>query len=416
MNIRSKHLFALVLASAWAWGASAAQPMRAAPGTATSIDLPTAIRLALDQPAVRAAAHEVAASDATVDQAGRLPNPALTYLREGQQAGIRTTTIQIDQPIELGGKRGARVALAQGAAGLARSEQMAVRQQVRAKVIESYYDVQLAQQRLALAQRLGALAHKSVEEAGKRVAAGKISPIDETKARLAAVDAVADLNRSAAQLAAARAKLGALLGRPADVLLLAPLSDELPQVQPLDTLLAQAADAAPVRRARSQLAAQEAQTRVERAARVPDLMLTLGSQRDDQLGRRQAVVGLSVPLPLFNRNDGNLRAALQRTDKAIEELAAAQVSAASELAAAFSRYDVARNEVALLRQDVIPAASAAYELTLKGFEYGKFPFLDVLDAQRTWFQAQSRLSNSMLDAYRAYADIERIAGTTEQDN
>ena len=59
----------------------------------------------------------------------------------------------------------------------------------------------------------------------------------------------------------------------------------------------------------------------------------------------------------------------------------------------------------LLRQDVIPQARSAYELTLKGFEYGKFPFLDVLDAQRTWFQAQSRLWNSMLDAGRAYADI-----------
>jgi cobalt-zinc-cadmium efflux system outer membrane protein len=125
---------------------------------------------------------------------------------------------------------------------------------------------------------------------------------------------------------------------------------------------------------------------------------------------------LSVPLPLFNRNEGNLRAALSRTDKAREELAAAEASAASELAAAYTRFEAARNEAMLLRQDVIPNARSAYELTLKGFEYGKFPFLEVLDAQRTWFQAQSRQWNSMLETYRAYADIERIAGTAEQDN
>jgi cobalt-zinc-cadmium efflux system outer membrane protein len=148
---------------------------------------------------------------------------------------------------------------------------------------------------------------------------------------------------------------------------------------------------------------------------VPDLTLSVGTQRDDQVSRRQTVVGLSVPLPLFNRNEGNLRAALRRTEKAREELAAAQVSASSELATAYTRYEVARKEVALLRQDVIPNAKSAYELTLKGFEYGKFPFLEVLDAQRTWFQAQSRQWNSMLEAYRAYADIERIAGTAEQD-
>lgn len=416
MTIQPKRLCALVVAAAFAWSCSAAEPIRVAPGTSSSIDLPTAIRLALEQPAVRAAAHEVSASEATVDQAGRLPNPELEYLREGQQAGTRTTTIQINQPIELGGKRQARVALAQGAAGLAKSEQMAVRQQVRSDVIASYYEVLVAQQRQGLAQALGELARKSVEVASKRVAAGKISPIDETKARLAAVDAATELNQAAAQLAVARTKLGALIGRPAESVVLREPADQLPQVKPLETLLAQAKDATSVQRARSQLAAQEAQTGVERAARVPDLTLSVGSQRDDQVGRRQAVVGLSVPLPLFNRNEGSLRAALRRTDKAREELAAAQVSASSELATAYTRFEVARNEVALLRQDVIPNARSAYELTLKGFEYGKFPFLEVLDAQRTWFQAQSRQWNSMLEAYRAYADIERIAGTAEQDN
>ena len=416
MTIQPKRLCALVVAAALAWSCSAAEPMRVAPGTPSSIDLPTAIRLALDLPAVRAAAHLVSASEATVDQAGRLPNPELEYLREGQQAGTRTTTVQINQPIELGGKRQARVALAQGAVGLAKSEQMVLRQQVRSDVIASYYEVLVAQQRQELARALSELARKSVEVAGKRVAAGKISPIDETKARLAAVDAATELNQAMAQLVVARTKLGALIGRPAESVILREPADQLPQVKPLETLLSQAKDATSVQRARSQLAAQEAQTSVERAARVPDLTLSVGSQRDDQVGRRQAVVGLSVPLPLFNRNEGNLRAALRRTDKAREELAAAQVNASSELATAYTRYEVARNETMLLRQEVIPNARSAYELTLKGFEYGKFPFLEVLDAQRTWFQAQSRQWNSMLEAYRAYADIERIAGTAEQDN
>jgi cobalt-zinc-cadmium efflux system outer membrane protein len=390
--------------------------MRVAAGTASAIDLPTAIRLALEQPASRAAAHEVAASEATADQAGSLPNPELAFLREGQQAGSRTTTIQINQPIELGGKRQARVALAQVAVGLAKSEQAIVRQQIRADVIVRYYEVLLAQQKQEIARALGDLARKSVEVAGKRVAAGKISPIDETRARLAAADAATELNQATAQLAVARTMLGALTGKPAESLVLTEPRELLPQAKPLGTLLAQARDAASVQHARSQLAAREAQIGVERAGRLPDLTVSVGSQRDEQAGRRQAVVGLSVPLPLFNRNQGNLRAALRRTDKAREELAAAELGAASELAAAYTRYEVASKEVALLRQDVIPNARSAYELTLKGFEYGKFPFLEVLDAQRTWFQAQSRIWNSMLEACRAYADIERIAGTAEQDN
>jgi cobalt-zinc-cadmium efflux system outer membrane protein len=360
---------------------------------------------------MRAAAHEVAASEATVDQAGRYPNPELEFLREGQQAGTRTTTVQVNQPIELGGKRRARVALAEGSVALAKSELAVRRQDIRSDVIAGYYAVVVAQERQQLAQALTGLARKSADVAGKRVAAGKISPIDETKAHLAAVDASTELNHATAELAVARTRLAALIGRPAGSILLADQSvEQLPEVGPLEKLLAKASNSSPVERARSQLAAEEAQSDVERAARIPDVTLSIGSQRDDQVGRRQAVVALSVPLPLFNRNQGNLTAALRRTDKAREELAAAEVSTASGLATAYIRYDVAKSEATLLRQDVIPNAKSAYELTLKGFEYGKFSFLEVLDAQRTWFQAQLRQWNAMLEAYHAFADIERLVG------
>lgn len=416
MHTLSKRLSVLVVLSALAWHCGAAEPLRGTtPGTAP-IDLPTAVRLALGQPGLRAAAHEVAATEASVDQANRFPNPELQYLREGQQAGTRTTTVQINQPIELGGKRGARVAAAQGAVDLANSELMARRQDIRSDVITSFYEVVVAQRRQELAHALTELARKSVEVAGKRVAAGKVSPIDETKARLAAVDASTELNQTAAALAIARTKLAALIGQPAGSLMLVEQPDELPELRSIDALQARAKDAAIIRRARSQLSAQEAQVDVERAARIPDLTLSVGTQRDDQVGRRQAVLGLSVPLPLFNHNSDALRAAMRRTDKARDELTATEIRTSSELATAYTRYEVARNEATLLRQDVVPNARSAYELTLKGFEYGKFSFLEVLDAQRTWFQAQSRQWNSTLEAWRAFADIERIAGPAEPNN
>jgi cobalt-zinc-cadmium efflux system outer membrane protein len=409
----SRHLAVLVVASALAWRCGA-EPVRvAAPDTAT-INLSTAIRLALDQPAARAAWYEAQASSALVGQADRLPNPELSWLREGQQAGTRTTTVQINQPIELGNKRRARVTLAQGAADLAHIESFAQRQAIRADVIAAYHDVLSAGHRVTLAQALTDVARKTADVAGKRVAAGKISPIDETRARLAAVDATTAFTRATAALAIATTRLGALIGRPAAAIVLADDSDGLPEVEPLATLLARAGESAAVRRARGQLAASHAQADVERAARVPDVTLSVGTKRDDQIGRRQAVVGLSMPLPLFNRNEDAVRAALLRTGQAGDELAAARVETAAALMAAHTRYEAARNEVLVLRRDVVPNAQAAYGQTLKGFEYGKFSFLDVLDAQRTWFQAQSRQWDSLDDAWRAYADIERLAGPTEQ--
>lgn len=403
---------------AWCCGVTA-QPLHAVvPATSAPIDLPTAIRLALEQPGLRAAAHEVSASEAAAAQAGTYPNPELEYLREGQQAGTRTTTVQIRQPIELGGKRQARVALADGAVALARSELAARRQEIRADVIAGFYTVLVARERQQLAGSLVELARQGAAVAARRVAAGKISPIDETKARLAAVDAAAELHQANGELAIARTVLGALIGLPADAIVVAQQQVDQPaDVKPLPALLAMAGDAAVVRRARSRLAAQVAQTDLERAARIPDVTVSVGRQQDDERGRRQSVVGLSVPLPLFNRNAGNLTAALRRTDKAQDELAAAQASVASDLARAWTRHDVARREVMLLREEVLPHAGSAYALTLKGFEYGKFSILDVLDAQRTLFQSRARYWNALREAWRAYADIERLAGPadTEQD-
>jgi cobalt-zinc-cadmium efflux system outer membrane protein len=398
-----RHLAVLVVASALAWRCGA-EPVR----DTASIDLSTAIRLALDQPAARAASHAAQASAALVDQAGRLPNPELSYLREGQDAGTRTTTVQLNQPIELGHKRRARVALAQEEAGLVRIEAQARRQAIRADVIVAYHDVLIAGHRQALAQALTDLAARTVDVAGKRVAAGKISPIDETRARLAAIDATTAYTQATAALAIARTKLGALIGR--STVALVDDSDRLP-----DAASVAAADASvAVRRARGQLAARQAQADVERAARVPDVTVSVGTKRDDQIGRRQAVVGVSIPLPLFNRNEDALRAALRRTDEAGDELAATQVETAAALTAARTRYEAARNDVLLLRRDVLPNAQTAYEQTLKGFEYGKFSFLDVLDAQRTWFQAQTRHWDSLEGAWRAWSDIERLAGPIEQ--
>lgn len=389
-----------------------ALPVRATPASAP-LDLPAAIRLALDQPAVRAASHEVAASDALVGQAGRLPNPELSWLREGRDAGARTTTLQLNQPVELGGKRSARVALAQGAADAARSALLARRQAMRAAVIAGWYALLVAQRKLALAHDASALAGRTVDVAGKRVAAGKASPIDVTRARLAGVDADAALAQAQADVAAAAAELGALVGRPAAALDPAAQDDAIPEAPPLAAWLARAAQAPAVQSARSQRAQRSAQVAVERAARIPDLTLSAGTQRIDGIDRRQAVFGIAIPLPLFDRNEGNLRAALRRSDEATDALAAAEMEAAAQVTALHARYTAARVEATLLRRDVVPQAQQAYEQTLKGFEYGKFAFLDVLDAQRTWFQAQSRQWDSLLAACRAYADLERLAGPAD---
>ncbi|MFK3738317.1 TolC family protein [Massilia sp. TN1-12] len=429
MHIHSRRLRVLAAALvAWCGGAvaqphgpapsamAAAPTLTPAPQPAAALDLQAAIALALERhPLLRAAQHDVAAGQADVDQAGRLANPELAWLREGERAGSRTTTVQVNQPIELGGKRGARVRLAEGELALADAELALRRQAIRADVIDTYCAVLAARERQQLADAMTALAARGSSVASSRVAAGKVSPIEAAKARLAQAEAKAEGERALAELAVARTQLAQLLGAAAVERPLVPIdADALPEAEPLDALLRRGLDAAAeVRRARGRLAVQRARIDVERAARIPDVTLSVGSQRDDQAGRRQAVVGIAVPLPLFDRNGGRLTAARERGASAEAELEAARDAARAELAAAHARYVQARAEAQLLERDVVPEARAVHDLTLKGFEYGKFGFLDVLDAQRTWFQVRSRSWQALRDAWRARAELERVAGPAQ---
>jgi cobalt-zinc-cadmium efflux system outer membrane protein len=130
-------------------------------------------------------------------------------------------------------------------------------------------------------------------------------------------------------------------------------------------------------------------TKVERSRRIPDVNLIVGTQRDEQLGQvgpRRTILGLSIPLPLFDRNQGNVLAALRRADKARDELKAVENRLSAEVAEATARLSVAQSELTILRTDILPGALSAYEAASKRFELGKFSFLDVLDAQRTLFQ------------------------------
>ncbi len=344
-------------------------------------------------------------------QAGVIPNPEISGLVEERQSATRTTTIQVTQPIEMGGKRGARIHAAEVERDLARANFNARRALLRASTSSAFYTLLAAQARLELAEAGAALAKQAQQAAAGRVAAGKNSPVDETRARIAASGAEIELVQARGDIDNAREALAALWGGSApDVPSLAGRLDEMPNAPPLPTLLARLEQAPGIARARLELQRRLALGRVESARRMPDLAVTVGSKQDEQLGRRQAVFGLSLPLPLFDRNQGRMDESVQRTGQARSELAAEQASLASALRIAHARLTVARSQARSLQDDHLPAARSTLEAARKGYEYGKFGILDVFDAQRVLLQAQAQHLRVLAEAHGAAADIERILG------
>lgn len=371
-------------------------------------------RVASQHPALQALHYELTAQDGVVQQAGVIPNPELSGLVEDRQSATRTTTVQLTQPVELGGKRGARIASAESERQLIRASLELKHAEVRAATAQAFHAVLAAQARLELSEAGLALAQQALAAAGTRVAAGKSSPVDETRARIALSGAELDRLQARADSDNARETLAALWGGSGtDLPAIAGQLDPAPDPGPLPALLTRLDQAPAITRARLELERRLALGRLEQARRMPDLAVTVGSKNDEQLGRRQAVFGVSVPLPLFDRNQGRVLESSQRTEQARGELAAARTALASELRMAHTRLSLARSQARALQADQLRDARSTVEATRKAYEHGKFNLLDVLDAQRVLLQAQAQHVRALADAHTAAADIERILGATQ---
>ena len=387
-------------------------PQNAAIAPSASLSLSKAIALALEgNPEVAAAMRQYEATEGQVLQGRARPNPELAYSLEDTRSQTRTQSWQINLPIELGDKRAARTKAAEKAREQAQAELAELKATVRANVISAYFDALTAQERLNLAKDSVALARSSTDTVGKRVAAGKVSPVEETKAKVAEAGVRVELAQAMSEERNAMTRLSALLGktemaspsldRKADVL------PVLPSRADLQSLVSSSPSIA---RARLEVDRRRALTEVEQSKRVPDVTVSFGVKRASETQRNVALIGLSIPLPVFDRNQGNLLEALKLEDKAREDLQAATVRLHSEVAQTQERFVSIAAEIQSLEQEVLPGAKSAYDAASIGFENGKFNFLEVLDAQRTYFSAKSQYLKAIAEAFRAGAEMERLLG------
>ncbi|MCY1391194.1 Cobalt-zinc-cadmium resistance protein CzcC precursor [compost metagenome] len=362
-------------------------------------------------PDFAAAAFEPAIAEGGRRQAGLMPNPELSWEAEDTRADSRTTTVMLAQPIELGGKRGARIDVATWGQNAADVELQRKRNVLRAEVIQSFYGALLAQQRLALAEESEALAERGLAVAEGRSRAGTSSPVEATRARVQLSEVRLELQRASMQRANAYQQLASSMGQSGSAFGDVKGVDRwLPRLPATDALLARIGETADLRLATIQIDEREAILGLKRAQRIPDLTVSIGSQYDAETKDRVNVVGLSMPIPLFDRNQGNVLAAARRADQARDLRRATELRLQGEVRQALEQWATALGAIDSYDRLILPAARDAVGSATRGFEMGKFAFLDVLDAQRTLIAARSQYIQAMSDALESWARIERIFG------
>ena len=389
-----------------------------------SVSLRDAIALVLlHSPDLAAFAWETRAREARVVQARRLPNPVLGVTSEDFGATSRTpggssaqvvqpqTTLQLSQVIELAGKHMARQRVAARDRDLAAWDHEAARMDVLTRATHAFIDVLYAQEMAALTRQSAQLVREVQEGVVARVSAGLVSPIEATKAEVAVAAADVDSHRSQRLLDASRARLAAQWGRSAATFAGAVgfLSDvrDPPPIAALRTRLSQNPELA---RWAVELSQRESALAVERAKRTPDLTLSAGYRRYSLVGIDAFIVGVTLPLPLFDRNDGGTAEAASRVHKTYEEQRAAESRVSAALASAYHALSSAHQELTALRETVLPRSEQIFAATNEGYRLGRFAYLDVLDAQRTLIGARGQYLRAVSDHHKAVADVERLIG------
>lgn len=380
------------------------------------LSLPQALAAAFAlNPDFAAAGREIGIAEGGRRQAGLIPNPELSWEVEDTRRDTSTTTVTLSQPLELGGKRGARIDVASAGQTVAQLQLERQRNGLRADVVQAFHAGLRAQVALQLAEQSQALTERGLRVVEGRVKAGQSSPVEATRAQVQLAQAQAQVRRAMSEQLVAYQALARLTGSPQarftrlDAASLSP--GPAPQEQ---ALLAKVEQTADWRQAQAQITQGDASLGAEKAQRIPDLTVSIGSQYSREDRERVNMVGLSMPLPLFDRNQGNVLAAARRADQARDVRNSVELRLRSETRSALSQWATAMQEVQAYDRTILPSAQQAVDTATRGFEMGKFGFLDVLDAQRTLIDARSLYLEALASATDARAQVERIYGAFDE--
>ncbi len=388
-------------------------------GPKGSITMNDALAAALkNSPQLAAFSWEMRAREAEALQAGLLPNPELTGEVEnvagtGDVSGFSAseTTIGFSQLFEMGGKRAKRLALAGRNHDLAAWDYEAARIVVLTRVRKAFINVLALQKERDLAENLVGVAESVFESVSRRVKAGAVSPVEESRALVELETSRIDRDQVVRELAIAVRRLAATWGETSPSKLTAEGDlESLTAAPPLEVLTGRIEQNPDIARWAAEIDRRRAAVELARAEGVPDLTIGAGVRRLAETDDTGFIFEVGLPLPLFDRNQGRSRAAGARLRRAEEEERDTRIRILTEISSIHAQLLAARSEVTALTKRILPRADEAFLTARDAYQRGLMRFTDVLDTRRALFELRARYFRALVRYHHAKADLEQLVG------
>jgi outer membrane protein, heavy metal efflux system len=360
---------------------------------------------------LRAIRQQRAVALAGLQIARQILNPVVTFgaLRDSPHENLL-----YDQPIELGGKRGKRIAVAQEEQKISEVAIGILSRHIRRRTREAFYRVLSSQAQTEQSKSAMELAARLKDIVQQRYDAGDVAQLDVIQSDVELARATADFEAVAQAQKSAGAELAALLSRPLDQQWnLQSALDKFPGERTLQA----ATDLALRSNSEVQLALQEMQVEQRRLAlakaqRIPNVDVQVGSDfnspPDFNIGPRGQ---LSVTLPLFYHGQGEVAQSTARLDFLRLSVQALQTNASAQVAAAYYDYVAKARQAMQYSQKIVPETVQLEQMAEDSYRSGKSNLLTLIDAQRRLNDTRKTYLDSLFAVQSSFAVLEEVVGT-----
>jgi cobalt-zinc-cadmium efflux system outer membrane protein len=396
-------------------GPPSSEPPRPADSSAAPLTLAALQELALGRnPTLVQAAAQAEMARGRALQSGLYPNPAVGYV--GEQIGLRGSPagemqgVFIDQTIVTARRLGLN--RAKFAQEVSQADWLAAAQHYRVAnaVTIRFYQLLAMQRLLVVRANLVKIAEDGVRTTEELINVGAANRPDLLQARIEARQERVGLENARALYLAAWQQVTALVGEPN--LSLRPLEGNLeegPSLPDWDATLAHLLEASPeVQIARCEVVRTQYSLKREQVEPIPNIQVRVETGYNFEGRSTTANIQAGIRLPLFDKNQGNIRAAEAELARAYAELQRVELSLRQRLAGAFARYRTALAFVENYRKYNLPEAREAYELYLDAFRKRRAAYPQVLIAQRNYFQISVEYVEALEQLRRAEATIQGL--------
>lgn len=390
-----------------------------------------AIHLAMaHNPTLAVERHGVNIAGGEVTKAQRYPHnpeldvsPALGGDRQPPDAGLTfayDAQVGVSQLVELKGQGAIRLRRARALADQASWQVRDAERGVRAQVLRAFSAVVLAQQRARLAGETVDLSRELLRVARELYEAGHVPRLDALRAEVEERLAVNEQTAAQRALNALKRDLLLLMGQPPDSSFEAtgPLAyGALALVEP--ALAHNALSARPdVKAVEAGLQASDAEAALAQAEQtLPAVNLSAHYEfsREAEARQHRAVLGLSLPLPVFNRRAGDLEIALARRARQAARLDLVKATISAQVAQALEHFRASRRIVEQFTQHILPQQQENFEMLREGYQLGQFTLTEVLVIQREFIQGRARYLDAIAAFNAALVDLEAASGAAVID-